>query len=131
MSTQPAATPAPVATPTVKVKGPKRDRQITRLVDNGGTVLEVIAEGRKDGTFQTSIKHTIRDEEGKVDREKSQGRGEFSSHATFDESKVKAQAAVASAVKLGYVLRASTGGGGAAKSNFTLATLPKPIKSAK
>lgn len=127
-------TPVPVAAeaePAPKPAKVKRFRQIRKLNDAAGGLLEVFVEEQKDGTYRTSIKHTVRGEDGKVDREKSQGRGEVVTHATRDEADAKATADVQAAQAAKWTLKASGSGGAATKSSFTLANLPKPAKAAK
>jgi hypothetical protein len=128
----PATEAAPVAAPAKakKERGPKRERQVTRLVDPSGAVLEIVAEQTKDG-FQSWSKHTVRDDDGKVDKELSVGRGTTSSAKTFDEAKSQAAKVLKAATGLGWVVRASVGGGAPRKDAFDLASLPKPAPAPK
>lgn len=120
----------PVEEPPAEApKAPKvrRARQSSRLTDASGAELEVVAEELKNGTFQAFAKHKVRNAEGKTDAELSKGRGAVSQHATFDEAKAASTAIVQAAQKAGWKLKVSASGP-AAKSNFDLASLPKPKK---
>lgn len=117
-----------VKTPATPVETPKfkRERQLTRLVDAKGAVVIVVAESRKNGSFVSFSKHTVRNEDGKVNRGESKGRGTSAEHKTFDEAKAAANKVAEALKKIGWQLRAGGGGGGAQKDAFDLNSLPKP-----
>lgn len=144
MATEAPATVAPEAAPPVvsdaaatdtpKPARRKLQRHITRLIDGFGGTIEFIAEEKKSGAFLMFAKHVVRDDDGHIVKEKSEGSGMGGEFPSFNEAVLAAKSGAEAARKIGWQLRVSSGGpgGGPRKRDaFDLASLPKPQKAPK